>query len=162
MHDMRVTRAYDALVTAMEKPEHLHLIMEFQGKEEGDLPKVHKAWKRLKAAHVVHADTNYLHVSREMADLAMERGENVTQYWARSQDIKERCHEAGVPMPTRSHLAAVLNGLPRSWDTIVQLESRRLKKLTEDRLLASLLEEEHRRGIRKGKDKEHGGDAFYG
>ena len=95
LHDMRVVRAFEALVAAMEKPDHLRLLSEFQGRN-GQPPCPDLAWKRLKAAHVVTQQTTYLQVSREMADLRMAKGETISNSGpgprtSRSGALRQRC-----------------------------------------------------------------------
>ena len=74
LHDHALERAFDALLSAMEKPEHQRLIIAFAGSDE-EPPRPDLAWLRLQAAHAVVQDTDYLRVSKEMADLRMEKGE---------------------------------------------------------------------------------------
>ena len=157
--DYTMDRAYEALLSCMEKPEHLRLIAEFKGRA-GDPPRVDQAWQRLKSAHTLVQETSFLRVSKELADLRLGNNEPINQYWARAQDIRERCLEAEVPVPTRSFLSAVLSGLPNSWAPLVMMESRMLTTLTEDTLLMSLLEEEDRRGTRAGGNNDN--SALYG
>ena len=151
-------KAYESLLTAMEKPDHQRLVAEFKGRG-GEPPRVHQAWMRLKAAHTVLQQTSYLRISKEMAELKLRPQEAIAQYWARAQELREKCREVDVPVTTKSFLSAVLTGLPKSWGPLVMFESRMLDTMTEDNLLVSLLEEEDRQ-----KDTNEGADviALYG
>jgi len=158
LHDSKADRAFEALVSAMVKPDNLRIIMAFRGRN-GQPPRPDLAWQRLKTAHIVQQQTTFLVVSREMANLKMDRGEAISAYWARAQDIKERCLDVDVPMPPKVFLSSVLNGLPKSWGPLIMIESRQLDTLTEDLLLSSLEQEEQRRGQDKGQGH---GEAYLG
>jgi len=83
-------------------------------------------------------DTDYLRVSKEMADLRMEKGESVVTYWTRGQEIRGRCEDSGVEVGTKPFCSTILNGLPGSWSSFVQIENKGLDTLTEEALLRSL------------------------
>ena len=99
LFDYTMDRAFEALLSAMEKPDHVRLIAEFKGRG-GMPPRVEQAWKRLKTAHTIIQETSFLRVSKEMADLKLQNNEAITQYWARAQEVRERCLEADVPITT--------------------------------------------------------------
>lgn len=104
-------------------------------------------------------ETSFLRVSQEMNTLTMEKGESVSDYWARAQSIKDKCLEVDVPLNTKSFLGQVPEGLPRAgWGQLVMNKLDKLPVLTEEELLASLLAEEDRkkRNSRKGKDLDTG------
>lgn len=102
LYELGLERAFDALLSAMEKPEHQRLIVEFAGKGN-EPPNPHEAWKRLEAAHVVITETSFYRVSTELMALKMKQGESVLQYWARerrnSRDgpLMLRCHSTHSP-----------------------------------------------------------------
>ena len=75
----------------------------------------HLRWRRLgeEVAHSVVQETSFLKVSKELADLKLGAQESISSYWARSQEIRERCLEEEVPITTKSFLSAILQDSQR-------------------------------------------------
>ena len=63
-------------------------------------------------------------------------------YWTRGQEIRGRCEDCGVEVGTKPFYSSILYGLPGSWSSFVQIESKGLDNLTEEALLRSLQGEE--------------------
>jgi hypothetical protein len=50
-------------------------------------------------------ETSYLKVSKELADLKLGSQKTIAGYWARAQEIRERCWDVEVPVTIKSFLS---------------------------------------------------------
>lgn len=156
-HDNRMARAYDCLLSAMDKPEHIRLLAEFRSKQ-GAPPRVHEAWVRLKTCFQRMVASTYFNNVTAMTTLKMKEGESVLVYWARAKELRDRCFEVGFWVDDELWFSAVLRGLPRSYKGIVQNQTQDMSKLVDGNLLQVLLEEEDSQKQYKGKS--HDSDAL--
>jgi len=138
LHDHALERAFDALLSAMEKPEHQRLIVAFAGSDE-EPPRPDLAWQRLQAAHARGAGHRLPRGSaRRWLTSAWRKGSRWSRYWTRGQEIRGRCEDSGVEVGTKPFCSTILNGLPGPRSSFVQIENKGLDTLTEEALLRSL------------------------
>jgi len=142
-HDYMLMRAFDALLSAVEKTDYSRLLLEFKGRN-GQPHRVHDAWMRLRAGYVRDQSATFFSVLKQVTDMRMQENEDIVHYWGRVEQLMERCGQVGFPTSTKLFLGLVLRGLPRSWSTTVTIYQHALDTLTKPGLFSALLEEEER------------------
>ena len=81
----------------------------------------------------------------QLQTLRMNEGDSIEDYVKKARELKNRLHSMGERITDRNVNQMVMNGLPRSFESIIQTLTHLDPSMTFEKLSVSLLSELHRR-----------------
>ena len=115
-----------------------------------------EAWNELKAQFASGDHSQILTLMSQLSTLKMFEGDSVEAYLRRARELKSRLSNMGENVTDKQLNLVVLNGLPRSYDSIVGTLSYQDPSMTFAKLTSILLSDHFRREHRNelhGKDE---------
>ena len=103
------------------------------------------AWKALKEQFNSGDQSQILTIMGQLQTLRMNEGDSIEEYVKKTRELKNRLHSMGERITDRNVNQMVMNGLPRSFESIIQMLTHLDPSMTFEKLSASLLSESHRR-----------------
>ena len=125
-----------ALIMLNVKEEHLHTV--------ANATSARIAWTALENIFKSKSAARLLHLRRALNTLKKEKNETLPQYVARAKVLRSDILAAGQQVSEEELASCLLNGLPKQYDTIVEVLSNTLSSLTLDSILPKLLDSEQR------------------
>ena len=156
--DRRNMRAFAELCNALEPDELIRLVREFGASttltpaaqagqppvRRSVPPRPHEAWERLRGFYVQRQLSSQMILERELNSLQMQEGETIGAYWARGDELRQRCHAAGGEVNAQTWRGRIIAGLPPNWETLKVVLNSQFATMTEEGLLGALKAEEAR------------------
>ena len=103
------------------------------------------AWKALKEQFNSGDQSQILTIMGQLQTLRMNEGDSIEDYVKKARELKNRLHSMGERITDRNVNQMVMNGLPRSFESIIQTLTHLDPSMTFEKLSASLLSKSHRR-----------------
>lgn len=102
------------------------------------------AWQLLTNTFRAKTNARLLVLRKDLNCLQKESSESLSQYAARARSVSADLAEMGAPVEARDLASAYLNGLPQTFDNIVEVLTNSMVQLDLDAVLPKLLETEQR------------------
>ena len=103
------------------------------------------AWKALKEQFNSGDQSQILTIMGQLQTLRMNEGDSIEDYVKKARELKNRLHSMGERITDQNVNQMVMNGLPRSFESIIQTLIHLDPSMTFEKLSASLLSDSHRR-----------------
>jgi transposase InsO family protein len=101
-----------------------------------------QAWNALENNFRAKSAARLVQLKRELASLSKSKAETLDQYFDRARTLRAELELVGATVEDNDIVAAVLNGLPKSYDTIVRMLTASVDVLTLDAIFPRLLADE--------------------
>ena len=103
------------------------------------------AWKALKDQFNFGDQSQVLTLMSQLQSMRMQEGGSVEDYMKKARELRNRLLNMGERISDKSLNQLVLNGLPRSFESLIQTFTHIDPEMSFEKLNSSLLSEAHRR-----------------